>query len=140
RLTPVSRLNDLVSIRAQRLTSYFPDHLLVFDDQSGLRTSRTLRLSSLLLCLGDRLLNARQVNRKGCAMAGVAVDYNRAAALLDDAVHGRQSQPSASPLFFGGEEGLENLGKCLCIHAASGVADGQHDVGAGWEQEVLLRI
>ncbi len=49
----------------------------------------------------------RKIECQGRARAGLAVDAQRAARLLDEAVHRAQAEAGAAPRRLGGEEGLE---------------------------------
>src|SRR4029077_13502587 len=57
--------------------------------------------------------------------ARFAIDLDRAAALLNDAVHRRQSEAGPVAGAFGGEERLEDVSRGLGVHAAAGIADRQ---------------
>ena len=50
------------------------------------------------------------------------------AALLDDAIHRRQTQPRALPFFLGREKWLEDMRLRFCIHAGAVVADRHLDI------------
>src|SRR5260370_761883 len=74
--------------------------------------------------------------------AGLAVDGEIAAALLDDAVHRRETEPGAFAALLGGEERLEDARLDGLLHADTVVADRQHHVaarlGAGVDVDVAL--
>ena len=70
----------------------------------------------------------RDIDGERGATAGLAVDLDEAARLLDDAVDARESQPGALAHALGGEIRLEDL---VQRHgdALTGVGDGQHREG-----------
>src|ERR1035437_3308620 len=72
------------------------------------------------------------------AVAGLAVDFNPALMLFDDAVDGGQAEAGALAHFLGGEERFKNALERAVIHAAAGVGHGQHDKLAGPELGVQL--
>ena len=63
------------------------------------------------------------------ATLGLAFYEDVSSTLLDDAVDGGETEPSP-PGSLGGEEGLEDVGPRIRVHAAAGVAHHQHHVGA----------
>ena len=72
----------------------------------------------------------RQVDEKGGAVAWLAHDGDVAAALLDDAVHDRESETGALALLLRREERLEELRARLLVDAGAGVADAQPGVAS----------
>jgi hypothetical protein len=60
-----------------------------------------------------------------------------ASALLDDAVDGGESEAGAFAFFFGGEERFEDAGLGFAVHALAVVADGNHYVGAVFDESVF---
>ena len=70
---------------------------------------------------------------EGTAIAGLAVQPDVAAALLDDAVGHGEAEPGALSQFLGGEEGFEGTGLHFAIHAVAGVAHNDLHVLAGFE-------
>ena len=72
----------------------------------------------------------RQVDLERGPAALLAVDEDRAAALLDDAEHGRQPEARPAAAGLGGEERLEQAPADLVAHADAGVADRQQHVRA----------
>src|SRR5207247_6923394 len=77
--------------------------------------------------LGD----SGEVNSEDRSRSWLAIHLDKAAALLDDSIHGRQAQPGPLAHFLGGEEGFENMRLDRLLDAASGIAHGEHDVSAG---------
>ena len=73
----------------------------------------------------------RQVHGERGALSRRALDGDVAAALLHDAVDGREPQARAASGFLRREEGLEDLGPGLLVHARPRVHDRERDVGAG---------
>src|SRR5256885_1157007 len=72
--------------------------------------------------------------------AWLVVGADIAAALLDDPVDGREAEPGAFSLRFGGEEGLEDPSSSLGTHANAGVAHREHGVGPRLHDRVLAGI
>ncbi len=60
----------------------------------------------------------------------LALHRDRAAALLHDAIDGREPQPRALALLLRGEERLEEVAAHVLVHADPGVADNEPDTGA----------
>ena len=82
--------------------------LVVLDDQHGLgaagrRTELDIGLDVL------ETFRARQVDPHGRALAGLAVDLDVAAGLLDEAVDHAEPEAGALALGLGGEERLEDV-------------------------------
>ena len=84
----------------------------------------------------ERLVAAGQVDLERRSVPRLAVDPDRASALLDDAVRGREAQPGSLAAFLGGEERLEEPGLEGRVHADAGVRDREHDVGPGMDRGV----
>src|SRR6266849_7982609 len=91
--------------------------------------------SGLLTSFGG----TRQIYSEGRTFAGLAVDPDIAAALLDNAIHGREAQAS-SLRTLSGKKWLEDVRLRFRVHARTGVADGKHDVFAGRHWSVETRI
>ena len=72
--------------------------------------------------------DAGKVDLERRAVPGLAVDPDVPAALLDDAVHGRQPEPGALAGRLGREERLERVLRTVGVHAAAGVAHREHHV------------
>src|SRR5258708_24511762 len=73
----------------------------------------------------------REIDFEAGAAAGSGVDVDEAAALLDDAVDGGETETSALAGFLGGEERLEDAGLSGGVHAVGSVGDGDdHEVSA----------
>ncbi len=79
----------------------------------------------------------RQVERDGGAGADRAGHRDRAARLLDEAVHGAEPEPGAAALRLGGEEGLEGALAHRVRHAAAGVDDVDRGTGVARSAQVL---
>ena len=69
-------------------------------------------------------------------MAGLAVHVDEAPVLLDNAVHGRQTQSGSRSHRLGREKRLKEVRLDLAIHAAAGIADRYHDISAGNESDM----
>src|SRR5207248_5102320 len=75
----------------------------------------------------------RQMDFKGRSDARLALDFDRAAVILDDTLADRQSQ-SQSPAFLGTIERLKDLVDFCCFDADSAVSHREHHLaGAGVE-------
>src|SRR5205814_66890 len=72
-----------------------------------------------------------QTNPEGRARAGLALHFDGPAALLDDAVDGRQTEPRAFAFFLRREERLEDLRHDLGGHSRARVGDREPHVTAG---------
>lgn len=88
--------------------------------------------------IGDTRLDAAagfdnlwEINGEGSSLPGFTANLDVAAALLDDAVDGGETEAGTVAAFLGGEKRLENTGESGIVHAAAGVADGENDEGAG---------
>src|SRR5439155_7011161 len=96
--------------------------LLVLDQQDGLGASWDVRRPAVARQPVDDPLGLRQIDLEGRAAARLAVGPDVAAALLDDSVDGRKTQPRPLAWALGGEERLEDVGHRLPIHPAPRVA------------------
>ena len=120
-----------------------PAHgLLVFNHENSLSPGRPVRnrrqTDAGHGCAGRDL--ARQIDPECGSLAGLAVDPDVAAALLDDAVHRGQPQAGSLALLLGGEERLEDPRLRDSVHAEAGVADGEVDVRPGLHAHVAGRM
>jgi hypothetical protein len=71
----------------------------------------------------------RQHHQHGCSLAGLALNRQAAARLLDEAVSHGQAESAAQTEAFGGEEGLIDAGQRRGIHAAAIVGHFDHGIG-----------
>ena len=81
-----------------------------------------------------------QINFEGRSVAGLAVDQNLSAALLDDSVHDGKSQARTFSLLLGGEKRFEQARLGSVVHAGAGIADGEQGVAAGVDSDVTAGI
>src|SRR3954462_5935545 len=84
-----------------------PDGCLIFHQQQRLRSALrqlTLRRTQRRLVTGIRGKKYDELR----TLAWLALDQDASAALLDDAVHRRQSEASAARTMLGGKERLED--------------------------------
>src|SRR5690348_3810300 len=88
----------------------------------------------------ERLFGAWKVKLEASALAGRGVQRDEAAALLDDAVNGGETEAGAFAGLLGGEEGFENTGLCGVVHAAACVGDADKNVMAGLRGRELARV
>ena len=116
-----------IAVAFEHLTGDAPHRRLVLDHQDRLRSARGARrqLRGLGRALGQ-LLDARQVELEGGALADLAVHPDESTALLDDAVHGGEPQPRALAFLLGREERLEHVGLGFFAHPNAGVRDREH--------------
>src|SRR5205807_2134273 len=94
--------------------------VLVFRKENGFAAAAgpgQRRLDRIL-----RILDSGQIDLEGGSLAGFAVHPDAAAALLDDAIDGRESEPRPLARLFRGEEGLEDTRLGLGIHANPRIA------------------
>src|SRR4029077_2045733 len=101
-----------------------PDAIVVLHHEHGLAAPdhRRGRLGDLPVLRW--LSHAGQIDPEGGATPRLAIDPDEALALLDDAVHRREAEPSALPLLLGGKEGVEDPRLGALVHPDAGVADG----------------
>src|SRR3954466_3585726 len=110
--------------------------VFVFHQQHGF-SAATSRLQGVSRSEVSRCIHSRQIYLKSRADSKLAVNPNVAAALLDDAVHGGESQPSALTNFFGSEERLEDARFHLLRHSQSGIAYRDHYVTSRSHRDVI---
>ena len=136
-LAAVAGFQHRVAVHAQDLPHQGAHRLLVLDQQHGLLAVQgsfcpgARRRGPRHLLLG----HARQEHLEGGALALLAVHHDGAAALLDDAVDGREAEPGPA-VFLGGEEGLEEVGLDLLVHAHAGIGHRQHHVGSRHQEQL----
>ena len=76
-------------------------------------------------------MRPRQIDFDGRAFANLAVDFDVAARLLDEAVDLRESEAGAVSDILGGKEGVEGLRHHVGRHADAVIGDREHDILAG---------
>ena len=86
---------------------------------------------------GNWILHPRQIDCERGAAVRLTRDEDMAAALADDAVHGREAQPRAVRFLLRREERLEDSFLGLGVDADSGVGDLDDDVAAGRDAEMF---
>ena len=104
------RLHHRVVQFLQRLADEVANVGVIFDDQDGFLAVGGGRRGALNLTLADPLLvvaRARQVDPDRGALAGLAVDFDVAARLLDETINLAQAEAGALAGLFGREERLE---------------------------------
>ena len=121
------------SRRSSRILRVSSAHrVFVLDDQDRFR-ARAGRVVAATAAAGDLgvSVGARQVDLERRALAELAVDPDVAAALLDDAVDGREPEPGALAAVLRREERLEEpAAASLRVMPIAGVADREHHVRA----------
>src|SRR5687767_1686654 len=83
--------------------------------------------------------DARQEDTEGRPPALFALDLDRAPALADDAVRGREPEPGALADLLRGEERLEDAQPRLLVHPGAGVVDLDRHVRPREELDVARR-
>ena len=123
---------NLVTLGFQILAGETAEIGFIFDEEDGLlptlgagKTERFLRGGGIFAAI-----DSRKIGAESSAALRLAVDEDKAAALLHDAVHRGEAQAGALGAL-GGEERLEDARLGFAVHADAGVADGEHDVVAG---------
>src|SRR5439155_12013232 len=107
----------------------------ILDDQNGLAAARRQRGAHFRGLLRDTH-NARQVDREDAARSQRALDPDISAALTDDAVDRRQTESRPLAQRLRREEGLEDAGTSLRVHADARVPDRERHVRAGTDTDV----
>src|SRR5665213_1791595 len=116
RLAAIRRLEDRVPASLQNPSSQFAQAAGVLDEQDRLRAGgRRNRRPRGHQRYGDAF-DAREIDLEGRAVPKLAVDPDGPAALLDNPVHGRESQPRALALLLGCEEWFEEMRLGLLVH------------------------
>ena len=81
----------------------------------------------------DRLLEAGcdlwQEDRERAPQGDRALNLDRAAGLSDEAVHGREAEPSSLAKVLRGEERIEQAGKRCLVHPGARIRDSNPDGG-----------
>ena len=135
RARAVRRLDDGEAAAFERGARDLADGRLVFHEQDGHTIGGWKKdaLARRCTALGGRCGRCAggQVDFKHRAFAEFAGDFDPAAMLLHDAMHGGEAEAGALALLLRGEEGLEDALQLLGGNAAATVADAQADRGAG---------
>ena len=129
RLAGRARDGDVVALVAQHLREQVAHDLLVVDDEDPLGAAARARRRPRL-ALRSRPTADRQANRERRALARGGADVDRAAALRDDAVDGREPEARARADGLRREERLEDAARVSLVHADARVGDLEHDVTA----------
>ena len=88
--------------------------------------------------LVETLSHARSASEAVWRQARLNDDF--AAALLDNAIAGGESQAGSFALLLGGEERFKQVGLYFVIHAGAGIADGERGVVARRGRQMLFRV
>ena len=126
----VGGFEDAVAAGFQSFANQLADGVFVFDEEDGFGSAGGGEGNGSGAVGFGGLVDAGEINGEDGAAAELALHEDVAAALLDDAVDGGESEAGAFAFFLGGEERLEDAGLGFAVHALAGVADGDHDVGA----------
>ena len=130
----VGGLQDGVPVRLQDLGHQLADDRLVLDEQDRLVTGARPSAAGLAAGSSARSATQREENAERRAQAGLGRHLDRAAALLDDAVHGRETEAGAARLR--GEERVEELAALRLGHADARVGQPQLDEALVVEHDV----
>jgi len=84
-----------------------------------------------------RFLDARKINLKRRTLSLFAIKPDEPSTLLDNPIHGSQTQASAPSYLLGSEKGLKNTRLRFEIHSATGIAHGEHNVLARYEGRMV---
>ena len=131
RLVGVPHREHLVAVGLEHQPDQVADAVVVLDDHDRLGAALAVPARSPARPRPPSAAADRQVDLERRAAAGLAVDVDPAAALLDDAEHRREAEPGAGAGALGGEERLEQVLGDLLVHPVPGVADREQDVRAG---------
>src|ERR1700681_198837 len=112
------RQNGIAAV-GQQTTRQLPECFLVLDQQYRFRTAKGSSQASVWFLPMDRFVDTRQIDFEGCAQSWFAVNPDMAAALANHTIDGREPQPGALALFFGGEKRLENVRLSRRVHSDS---------------------
>src|SRR5437764_11075925 len=117
-----------VTVFSQKRSHQLSDGLFILYQQQGLSSADGNDLFLVRHRRFEGLVHTRQIDLERSPLPGFAINPNEPAALLDDAVHGRQSEPCPLSLAFGREEWFEDVTLRLSIHAMAGVANGKQHI------------
>src|SRR5712671_6784740 len=136
----VGGFENAIAAGGQSFADELTDGLFIFDEEDGFRSVGGAERN----CCGAKgvagFVDTREINGEGAAVAGFALNKDIASALLDDAVDGGQAEAGSFAFFFGSKEGLEDAGLGVAVHAFAGVADGNHDVGAVFDESIFRAV
>src|SRR6185437_15055939 len=131
-LLAIPRLEYLISAGTQELASRKTHGVLVFNHKQGFRAFGKLFAPTCDIWLFvPGALEAREVDLERSAQSSLAVDPYEAAALLDDAVHGRQPETRAFSFLLRREEGTDVVRQVFRRDAFAGCNSGVKNVLAG---------
>src|SRR5271166_4800554 len=135
----VGGFENVVAAGLERLANKLANGLFVFNEENSFSSADGGERSGSGKSFGG-LIDAREINGEDGAAAGLALNEDVAAALLDDAVDGGKSEAGTFAFFLGGEERLEDASLGFTVHALAGVTDGNHDVGAVLDESIFRTV
>src|SRR5258708_23447489 len=103
------RYEDGIALGGECRACKLADGCVILDEEDGFRSPLIDRLVCLNRWRHAGFLDAREIDLEGCAFAGLAVNPNVAAALLDDAVDGGEAQSGPAAASLGGVARLEDI-------------------------------
>ncbi len=126
------RFQHAITGGAQYLDGEGADVIIVLDDQDRFFVATDLDRAGLVILLRHAVdQQPRQVELDGGAMLLLRIDLHMAAGLLDEAIDLAEPETGAAADVLGREERLEHARQHILGHAAAGVGDGDHHIGAG---------
>src|SRR5690606_12786927 len=115
--------------------------IIVLDEEDQLAIACRRQLAGQgLLAVRVIAVVAGQVDPEGRALARLAVYGDVATRLLDEAVNHGETEPGAAFILPRGEEGFEDALEQLWRYALAGITDGEHDVLARRQIQMLAGL
>src|SRR5271170_290735 len=133
----VGSLEDAITAGCEGVANELADGFFVFDQEDGFGAADGGESNGSDAVRLGRFVDAGEINGEDGAAAGLALDEDVTAALLDDAVDSGESEAGAFAILLGGEERLEDAGLSFAVHALAGVANGNHDVRAVFDESIF---
>ena len=131
RVVAMARRQHDVAAAGQHLLNDRADLRLTLDHENGAHSVRARRRLRHVTRQIVHMFDARQEHLDRRSAIDFTVHEDRTAALVDDAIHGREAEPGALPQLLRRVERLEEMTQDRAVHADAGVADGEHHVRAG---------
>ena len=127
----IACLEDFVAIFFQAALDDGAHGRFVLDEENGFRPTGHGALIGARVACGRGAARGRQVDLEGRALPELALHFDPALMLFDDAVNGGESQTGALAKFLRGKERLEEAAQGHIVHAQSAVGDGERDESSG---------
>jgi len=136
----IAGFEDVIAAGLESFANELADGILVLDEEDGFGPAGGGEGKRSGAVGFRRAIDTGEINGEDGTAAELALDEDVTAALLDDAVNGGKAEASAFAFFFRGEEGLEDAGLGFAVHALAVVADGDHDVGAVFDESIFRAV